>query len=370
MNLQATTQEEIVYKIALSLIPKIGSKTALVLTQEYGSAKAVFENTTQKELCRVQQIGPATAQQIITKTTLKRAEEEWDFAQKYKIKVLSQEMQDYPKRLKNCHDAPFLLYYKGNANLNAARVVSIVGTRRPSLEGKIFCERLIQDLAAYQPLIVSGLAYGIDVTAHQKCLGLQLPNIGVVAHGLDQIYPSMHKKTAQAMTSCGGILTEFRHQTEPLPQHFPMRNRIIAGMADAVVVIETANRGGSMITAYMANEYNKDVFAVPGRVGDVLASGCNHLIKTHRAALLESAKDIAYLLRWEKQQKGQQQQLFAQLSSQERLLVNLLVGKVVHLEQIIQQTHINSSKMAALLLNLELKGLIKALPGKRFQLLV
>ncbi|BDS12184.1 DNA-processing protein DprA [Aureispira anguillae] len=368
MNQPAAAQEELIYKIALHLVPNIGNKTALELLSYYGSAKAVFYKATSAELCQFQKIGLATAQQIITKKTLQRAEEEWEFAQKYKIRVLSQEMLDYPKRLKNCHDAPFLLYYKGNANLNAAKIVAIVGTRKPTKQGRLFCERLIQDLAGYNPLIVSGLAYGVDVTAHKKCLELQLPNIGVVAHGLDRIYPQLHKPIAQRMVDCGGILTEFKTQTEPLPQHFPMRNRIIAGMADAIVVIETANRGGSMITACIANEYNKDVFAVPGNVDAPLSKGCNHLIKTHRASLLESAEDIAYILRWEKQQAGRQKQLFAQLSAEERLIVDLMVGQEVHLEQLIQQTKISTSRIAALLLELELKGMVRALPGSHFRL--
>jgi DNA processing protein len=363
-------QEEVIHKIALNLVPKIGNKTAATLLEHYGSAKAVFENATSKDLCQFPLIGTITANKIIKKITLNRAEEEWAFIQKYQIQVLSQEMPDYPKRLKNCHDAPFLLYHKGNSNLNASKIVAIVGTRKPTVQGKMFCDRLIQDLSAYNPLIVSGLAYGIDITAHRQCVDMGLSNVGVVAHGLDRIYPKKHKGTAQKMVECGGILTEFITQTEPLPQHFPMRNRIIAGMADAVVVIETANRGGSMITAHIANEYNKDVFAVPGRLNDTVSQGCNHLIKTHRASLLESAADIAYILRWEKQKAGSQKQIFTKLSAQERLIVDLLVGEDnVHLDKIIDKTNISTSKMAALLLELEFKAVIRALPGKGFRLI-
>lgn len=366
---QEVVTDELIYRIALNLIPKIGNKTAMELLQHFGSAQAVFEQGNSADLRQVPKVGKVMAQQILDKSTLQKAETEWAFTQKYNIKVLAQEALDYPKRLRNCPDAPFLLYYKGNTNLNAAKVVAIVGTRKPTHQGKLFCERLVQDLAVYNPLIVSGLAYGIDVTAHKKCLDLQIPNIGVVAHGLDRIYPKMHKTTAQRMTNCGGILTEFRTGTEPFPQHFPMRNRIIAGMADAVVVVETANRGGSMITAYIANEYNKDVFAVPGRLDDPLSKGCNHLIKTHRASLLESAEDLAYILRWEKKAQGQQKQLFANLSKDERMIVDLMLGKEVHLETIIHETKISTSRMAALLLELELRGVIRALPGKNFRLL-
>lgn len=367
-QLKRSKEEECIYKIALSLIPRIGNKTANELLAHYGSAKAVFGEKKEGNLRQFQQIGGATARQILTQSTLQRAEEEWTFVQKYGIQVLSQEMLNYPKRLRNCHDAPFLLYYKGNIDLNVPKIVAIVGTRKPTSRGKAFCERFVQDLAVYNPLIVSGLAYGIDIATHKKCLDLEIPNIGVVAHGLDQIYPKNHQVTARKMVDCGGILTEFKTQTVPFPQHFPMRNRIIAGMADALIVVETANRGGSMITAYIANEYNKDVFAVPGRLEDPLAKGCNHLIKTHRAALLTSVEDIAYILRWEKKNAGQQKQLFAQLSSEERLIVDLMLGQVVHLEQIIQSTRIGTSRIAALLLELELKGIVRALPGKHFQL--
>ena len=370
MKLSFEQSEELVYKIALQLVPKIGNKKALELLDYYGSAKAVFLHAQLRELCQFKAIGEATAQAILQKTTLARAEQEWDFVQQYKIQVLAQDMSAYPKRLKHCSNAPFLLYYKGNANLNATKIVAIVGTRKPTVEGQLFCERLVADLAQYQPLIVSGLAYGVDVAAHQQCLTVGLPNIGVVAHGLDRIYPARHKRIAQQMVQCGGILTEFITETEPIPQHFPMRNRIIAGMADAVVVVETANRGGSMITAHMANEFHKDVFAVPGRLNDAMSQGCNHLIKTHRAALIESAEDIAYILRWEKQKAGTQKQLFPKLSKDERSVVDLLIGEnSVHLDKIIQATNISTSRMAALLLELEFNGVIRGLPGKNFCLI-
>lgn len=370
MRQQAPTQQELIYKIALSLIPKIGNKIATDLVQHYGSAQIVFEKTPLKELCLFPQIGKATAQKIIEKTTLERAEQELAFIEKYQIKALSLDNPDYPKRLKNCPDAPFLLFSKGNTNLNAAKIVAVVGTRKPTMQGRLFCEKLVQDLTPYNPLFVSGLAYGIDITMHQKCLDFKLPNIGVVAHGLDRIYPHQHAPIAQKMVECGGILTEFVSQTEPLPQHFPMRNRIIAGMVDAVVVVETANKGGSMITAYIANEYNKDVFAVPGRLNDAVSQGCNYLIKTHRASLLESAADIAYILRWQQQKPGIQQQLFTDLSPEEKIIINLLVGEEsVHLDHIIYKSQISTSRMAALLLELEFKGLIRALPGKSFRLI-
>ncbi len=224
LNASATAaplEEELIAKIALQLVPRIGNKIAHELVAHYGSADNLFAQATVKELCQFTHLGPTTAQAIVNKSTWQRAEEEWAFAQKYHIQVLSQTEKDYPKRLQQCPDAPFLLYYRGNAPLNASKVVALVGTRKPSARGRHFCEHLLEELQGYSPLIVSGLAYGIDITAHRKSLALQLPNIGVVAHGLDRIYPSQHQPTAQKMVRCGGILTEFRTQTEPLSKHFP-----------------------------------------------------------------------------------------------------------------------------------------------------
>jgi len=365
----AQTSEETIYQIALKLVPRVGNINALGLIEHFGSAKAIFEHGSEKVL---RQLGLTTSsiQKIRTKSTLEKAEEEWDFAEQYGIKVLPYTHPDYPKRLRNCHDFPLVLFYKGNANLNAAKIVAIVGTRKPTEQGRIHCERLVEDLSTYRVLFVSGLAYGIDVTSHKKCLSLGLPNIGVVAHGLDRIYPAKHKLTAKKMVKNGGVLTEFVSNTVPLGKHFPMRNRIIAGMADVTVVVETGRKGGSMITAHFANEFSKDVFAFPGRVNDPMSLGCNHLIKTHRASLLESAEDIAYIMRWQKQKAGVQKQLFTDLSKQERQVVDLLVGQSgVNLDSIIQSTQISTSRMAALLLELEFKGIIRALPGKSFRLI-
>lgn len=364
------SREEIIYTIALRLIARVGNGHAADLIQYFGSAKALFDCKDTKLLQVECKLKPSAIQAIINQTTVEQAAKEWDFCQKFGINILTKSHADYPKRLRNCHDAPTVLFFKGKANLNMAKVVAIVGTRKPTEQGKIFCERLIEDLASYNILYASGLAYGIDITAHKKATDLGIPNIGVVAHGLDTIYPPKHKPLAQRMVSNGGILTEFVSETPPLGKHFPMRNRIIAGMADAVVVIETAERGGSMITAHFANEFNKDVFAVPGRINDPYSKGCNHLIKTHRASLVQSAADIAYIMNWEQQKKSIQKQLFVDLSADEQRLVDLLVGEEgVHLDTIITQTQISTSKIAAALLELEFKGMLRALPGKRFRLI-
>lgn len=363
-------QKELLYRIGLSFIPKLGNQTIKKLIAHFGSAQYIYEQATSQEFTAAK-VRKSWSEAIISRSTIQRAEQELKFIAQYNIQPLSYEDPNYPQRLKNCHDAPFLLYYKGNANLNSSRILSIVGTRKPTSRGIMFCEQLIDQLKTYDVLIVSGLAYGIDITAHERCISNQIDTIGVVAHGLDQIYPAKHRKTAQQMVKQGGILSEFTSKMEPLQSNFPMRNRIIAGMSDAIVVAETAKKGGSMITAYMANEYNKDVFAVPGRTEDPYAKGCNHLIKTHRAALLESAEDIAYIMNWQKKKDtGLQKKMFVQLSKTEQTIVNLLVGQdPVHMEDLIQQTQTSTSKIATLLLELELKSIVKALPGNYFRLI-
>ncbi|MCH2046796.1 MAG: DNA-processing protein DprA [Saprospiraceae bacterium] len=363
-------QKELLYRIALSFIPKLGNQTIKKSLDYFGSAEYIFEQATKKEL-QAAKFKRNWTEAVAQKTTLNRAEKELKFIDQYKIQPLPYESSKYPQRLKNCHDAPHLLYYKGNSNLNTARIVSIVGTRKPTTRGIICCEQLIDDLKTYDVLITSGLAYGVDITAHKRSLKNNIDTVGVVAHGLDQIYPIKHRKTAQEMVKQGGILSEFTSGMEPLQSNFPMRNRIIAGMADAIVVIETAKKGGSMITAYLANEYNKDVFAVPGRTEDSNSKGCNHLIKTHRAALLESAEDIAYIMGWQRKKDSSiQKRLFIELNKQEQKITNLLVGQdPVHMEDLILQTQMSTSKIATLLLELELKGIVKALPGNYFRLL-
>lgn len=368
------TTQALQYLIALTQIPRVGSILAKNLLAAFGDAESVFKASA-PALLRVEGIGEDTLRQILEHRdrALLRAEAEVEFMEKYQIQPLVFHEPEYPQRLRPYDDAPLVLYYKGNAALNSTRVVAIVGTRRPSEAGKAFCAQLVADLQEYNVLITSGLALGIDITAHRKAVELGVPNIGVVAHGLDEIYPPGHRRTAQEMVQNGGILTEFVSRTAPLQQNFPMRNRIIAGMADAVVVVETARTGGSMITAHFANEYQKDVFAVPGRVGDECSLGCNYLIKTHRAALIESAADIAYIMRWEKGAKARNavvKPIFIDLSPDELRIYELLqqAEKGMHLDALIQSTQISTSRISVLLLELELKGVLRSLPGKNFVL--
>jgi len=358
------------YQIALTKIPMVGLWTARLLIRACGSAEAVFSQN-KKTLGKIPRISAAIANNIANADPEALSAPDLSFINEHKIKPLFFTDPDYPSRLKPFSDSPMILYYKGNANLNADRIVSIVGTRTPTKSGKIHCEEIVEGLAKYNVLIISGLAYGIDVTAHQKCLSLQIPTVGVLGHGMSQIYPAAHKPIAARMLEQGGILTQFGPDKGPEREHFPMRNGVVAGMSDAVIVVETARKGGSMITAELANGYNKDVFAVPGRVNDPFSKGCNHLIKAHKAQLLESAEDIAYVMRWTEADKPTQNQtaLFPDLDVNEKNILNL-IGEThqINIDQLAYQAKLNSSEMATLILQLEFKGLIKTLPGKRFVL--
>lgn len=362
---------DLLYQIALTRIPLVGAITARTLVSYCGGAEAVFK-AKKKDLLKIPGIGERIAANVLESNALHEAERELQFVERNKIRVLFYLDEAYPEKLKNYADSPILLFYKGNADLNILRVVGIVGTRQPTPQGVAFCEELVQNLKSYNVLILSGLAYGIDITAHRKSVEMEIPTVAALGHGFQTIYPPQHRSIAERMCENGGLLTEFPSNTLPDREHFPMRNKIIAGLCDALVVIETAIRGGSMITAHMANEYNKDVFAVPGRVLDKNSQGCNHLIKTHKAALLESATDLAYVMRWEEEQAPKliQRQLFVELNAEEKIVVNLLHQNAeVHVDKLLYEMQLTGSEMAALLLELEFKGIIKSLPGKRYTLI-
>ncbi len=359
------------YKIALTKIPKVGPVTARNLISYCGGIKEVFE-ARKKELEKIPGVGDRIASLIVKKDYFEAAERELDFIENQEITPLFFLDNAYPSRLKHSGDAPILLYYKGTVDLNHPRIVAIVGTRKPSFMGVALCEELVEGLAAYDVLIISGLAYGIDVTAHKKCLDIGSSTLGILGHGLKRIYPAQHRSIARQMIENGGLLTEFASDVGPDRENFPMRNRIVAGMCDALIVVETAIKGGSMITAQFGNEYNKDVFAVPGRVKDTHLQGCNHLIKTHKAALIESAKDVGYIMRWEEldQKKEIQRQLFVELTDQEKVVANLLKqSEEIGIDELVHEAKLNPSQVASLLLSLEFKGLVKPLPGKRYILI-
>lgn len=360
--------KDLLYQIAITQIPLVGSVNAKNLISHCGGVEAVF-HAKKKELLAVPGIGQHIADNILNQDVLSIAEKELKFIEENNVQTLFYLDKNYPHRLKHYPDCPTLLFYKGNANLNHHRNVAIVGTRKPTERGKLICEQITKDLKKYNVHIISGLAYGIDATAHKTALDQQIPTIGAMGHGLSMIYPATHRNMAQQMTQQGGLLTEYLSHQGPEREHFPMRNRIIAGLCDALIVVETAEKGGSIISAHIANHYNKDVFAVPGRLQDKSSVGCNRLIKTHKAALIESAEDIAYIMRWDAidQAKIIQPQLFVDLSGEEKTIIDILRDQEqISIDKLSFSTQIPASKMAGLLIGLEFKGMVKMLPGKQY----
>lgn len=362
--------ENLKYKIALSLIPNIGDILAKRLVAYCGSPEAVFEEK-KSSLEKIPGIGEAYAGAVVNHSVFSRVEEEIKFIEQNDVTPLFYLDKNYPKRLTHCEDSPVMLYYKGEADLNTTKIVSIVGTREATEYGKKQCEKLIAGLASHNVLIVSGLAYGIDIYAHKAAMEQGLPTVCVLAHGLDRIYPTVHKSTAQKMLEKGGWLTDFTSQTKPNRENFPRRNRIVAGISDATIVIESKKKGGSLITADIANSYNRDVFAFPGKTDDLCSEGCNNLIKQNKAALIQSAADIVYILGWEQTKKAlpEQSPLLVKLSAEEELLVNALKGKSsVTIDDLCFESRLPMSKVSALLLTLEFSGIVKSLPGKAYGL--
>ena len=363
-------KQDILYKIALKQTPQVGPVTARNLVSYCGGIRAVFE-ASEKNLLKIPGIGKKTVDFLKSKDGfekgLEEAKRELEFIEKYNIQTHFYTDETYPQRLKHFTDSPILIYYKGKANLNHSRIVGVVGTRKPTPQGISICEDLIESLLPYDVLIISGLAYGVDITAHRKSVAFNIPTIGVMGHGFQTIYPQSHKKTAHQMLENGGLISEFTYETAIAREHFPMRNRIIAGMSDALIVVETDKMGGSMITAQIANDYNKDVFAIPGRLKDKYSKGCNHLIKTHKAALLESADDIAYVMRWSAENEGRQTNLFVELNEVEEKVVKIIEkNDEVTIDLLSYKAQLPPSKMAAILLELEFKGMVKSLPGKKY----
>lgn len=364
--------ENIKYKIALSMLPGIGGVLARNLVAYIGSVEGVFSQSL-KALMKVPGIGELNARQIKNRNVLPQAEKEIDFIEKHGIEVKFFTDPGYPRRLKSCIDAPVLIYTKGKMNLNEQRVISIVGTRNSTEYGKNVVEGLVQQFSQrnYKILVVSGLAYGIDVTAHRAALKYNIPTAGVIAHGLDQMYPSLHRETAQKMLNNGGLISDFASGTKIDPSNFLKRNRIIAGLADATIVVESAKKGGSLVTADIASSYNRDVFAFPGRAGDTYSKGCNQLIRNSGATLIEGIEDLEYFMAWENTKKvdAVQSSLFIDLNADEQKIVDLLKKESeLFIDQISAQMQLPVSRVSALLLNLEFKNVLSALPGKMYKL--
>jgi DNA processing protein len=363
---------DLTYQIGLTLLDGVGDVLAKNLVAYCGSAEQVFK-TNKTQLEKIPGIGTYTSAAIQkSKSVLERAEKEVSFINDNRIQALFFTDENFPQRLKNCSDSPVMLYYKGNADLNTEKIVAVVGTRTPSLYGKEMTEKFISDLTNSGCLVVSGLAYGIDITAHKSSLDNGLSTVGVLAHGLDRVYPSVHSNYAAKMISQGGLLTEFISDTNPDKENFPKRNRIVAGMCDALVVVESKRGGGSLITATIANSYNKDIFAFPGRAGEVLSEGCNGLIKSNRANLIESTADLMYIMNWNQEVKKKQTNqipLLIKLSPEEQSIVKAFENKSqLHVDEICYATNFPISKTSGHLLQLEFSNVIKSLPGKIYQL--
>lgn len=364
--------DNLAHKIAISLIPGIGSVTARNLIAYVGSVEGVFQEK-EKNLMKIPGVGEVNAQKVVRQDVLERAKREVDFIQKNRIQTFFYLDENYPTRLKNCSDAPIILFYKGNASLNERRIISVVGTRNATNYGKDVCDELIRSFSekSYRVLVISGLAYGIDVQAHKACLKYNVPTVGVFAHGLDNIYPQLHAPVASKMLGNGGLLSDFISETKIDRQNFLRRNRIIAGLADATVVIESAEKGGALVTADIANSYNRDVFAFPGRSNDLYSRGCNKIIKLNEATLVENQADIEKAMNWDikvSANRAVQASLFVELSAEEQKLADLLKGGDRFVDEITIETKLPMSKVSALLLGMEFKGLVISLPGKMYRL--
>lgn len=364
---------QLYYQLALTMIPNIGPVQAKILLQHCNVEEVFHAKKTYLE--KIEGIGTIRAASIAGFTGFDEAEEEIKFIEKYNIRTLFLTDEHYPKRLLNCYDSPTLLFYKGDAELNAPKVIAIIGTRSHTDYAKQVTEKLVKDLSAQNILVVSGLAFGVDAIAHKAAVKNGLSTVGVMAHGLDQVYPYEHTSLARDMIKHkGGILTEFKSKTNPDKHNFPSRNRIVAGMSDATIVIETGIRGGSMITAELANGYNKDVFAVPGKITDTKSSGCNYLIRNNRAVLLTDAEELIQVMQWQenaesRKQKRSQRELFIELTAAEKIVVAILSEKeTVHIDEINAKSGLSSSAVAAAMLNLELQGAIASRPGKMYRL--
>ncbi len=363
---------ELLNVLALQHVANIGDITAKKLISHCGSAEAVFKEKKQN-LLRIEGIGSTMINDLFATNHHKAAELELLFIKKNNVICLYFDDPDYPEKLKHCVDGPVLLFQSGEINLKNRHIISVVGTRKITTQGVAFCENLIEQLAPYNPVIVSGFAYGTDITAHKSALKNNLQTIGCLAHGLNQIYPKVHKKYMSEIENNGGFYTDFWSSDKFDKNNFLKRNRIIAGLSEATIVIESAERGGSLVTADIANSYNRDVFAVPGRTSDLQSIGCNNLIKFQKAQMLSTPLDIPYVLNWQLESESKpsiQKQLFVELDEKEKIIYNFLKeNDKQQLDTIAINCEMPIFKIAGILLNMELKGVIRPLPGKLFEVI-
>ena len=363
-------EEELFAILTLQKAKGIGDIIAKKLISHCGSAKNIFlEKLT--AIDKINGVGAIAIKNIFDKATRLRAERELNHILKNKLKYVHFQDANYPIKLKECIDAPILMFYDGNIQINEQPIISIVGTRQMTLYGRDFIHKLIEAIAPFNPIIVSGFAYGVDITAQKSAIENQLQTIGVLAHGLDQIYPKLHKKYISDVNENGGFYTEFWHDEEPLRENFLKRNRIVAGISEATIIVESAEKGGSLVTADIANSYSRDVFAVPGKTTDILSKGCNDLIKRNKAGILTSPQDLIDVLNWELKSEHKapiQKQLFIDLKDEEKIIYDFLLEKnKQHIDFISLSCKIPTYKLATLLFNLEMKGLVRPLQGKLFE---
>jgi DNA processing protein len=362
---------DLFHALALTKVDGVGAILAKKLIHHFGSAEEVFK-IPKNIITKVDGVGEILYKNLKSAKPKLLASEEMRFIEKEKIQCYYFQEPQYPEKLKHCHDAPVILFGGGRLDLNASKIISVVGTRNITSYGNDFCKKFLEEIATLNPTIVSGFAYGVDIVAHTTAMDLNLQTIGVLAHGLNQIYPSAHKKYWASMEQNGGFISEFWSNTNPEKENFVRRNRIVAGISEATIVIESAEKGGSLITAYLANDYNRDVFAVPGRITDKYSQGCNNLIKTQKAHLMTSAADLIYILNWRdqlyNQEKTIQKKLFVELDPQEQLIYDYLLknGKE-HLDLIALHCDIPVYKISSILITMELKGVVRPLPGKLFE---
>ena len=364
------SESELIAALRLQRIPNIGDITAKKLVSHCGSPSAVFEDKRQ-HLLKIEGIGPVTLKGLYDKIYIEEAEAEINFIKKNEIEVHYFMDDTYPQYLKHCIDAPILLFAKGAIDLQNKKLISVVGTRNSTSYGQAFCEELIEQLAPLNPVIVSGFAYGIDIAVQRAAIDKGLQTVGCLAHGLNQIYPKVHAKYVAGVERNGGFITEFWSDSNPDRENFLKRNRIIAGMSEATVVVESAEKGGSLVTADIAHGYNRDVFAVPGRSSDKYSVGCNNLIKQQKAHMLTSAADLVYMLGWKLEEKPKEQpqkQLFVELDDTEQAIYSFLQnnGKQL-LDTVALECRLPIFKTSSTLLNMEMKGVVRPLPGKLFE---
>jgi DNA processing protein len=365
------TDQELIHRIALSMLKGIGPMNARNLVAYCGGVDPIFTDKKLKNtLEKVPGIGPKLIASITDKKVLPAAEKELEYVRKHKLRMLFYLDAEYPKRLRQAEDAPVTLFVKGHANLDETRMVSIVGTRTPTEQGKQLCVELVQGLKEVNATIVSGLAYGIDIVAHRHALKNGLPTIGCVAHGLDKLYPGDHAVTAKEMVKHGALVSELPSGSPFAPGNFPARNRVIAGLSDCTIVVESGNKGGSLITADIASSYDREVFAFPGRPTDPRSEGCNRLIQQNKAALVNNARDVITLMEWlpKKKKAPVQAALFTELMPEEQLLLDLIKSKgKISIDDLCVQSKWSQGKVAGLLLNMEFSGVVRSLPGKVYE---